>query len=73
MPLTPQTRHLFTRAQFQRMKRTACLVNTGRGPIINEQDLVQALREGLLWGAALDVFEGEPEMAPGLALTSATG
>ncbi len=66
-PLTPETRHLFTLKEFKQMKKTACIVNTARGPIIHEADLVQALNEGLIHGAALDVFENEPEMHPGLA------
>jgi glyoxylate reductase len=49
------------------MKSTACIINTARGPVINEADLVQALSEGLIRGAALDVFEEEPKMHPGLA------
>ncbi|KAA3662899.1 MAG: D-glycerate dehydrogenase [Chloroflexi bacterium] len=66
-PLTPETRHLFTLNEFKQMKPTACIVNTARGPIIHEADLVQALTDGLIRGAALDVFENEPEMVPGLA------
>jgi D-3-phosphoglycerate dehydrogenase len=52
--------HLLERAQFQRMKRHAVLVNTARGPIVNEADLVWALQNGVIGGAALDVFEEEP-------------
>ncbi len=66
-PLTPKTQHLFDARAFERMKPTACLVNTGRGPVIKEQDLVQALKEGRIAGAGLDVYENEPAMAPGLA------
>ena len=66
-PLTPETRHLFTLNEFKQMKPTAYIVNTARGPIIKEVDLVQALANGLIRGAALDVFEKEPEMHPGLA------
>lgn len=66
-PLTPQTRHVFDRAAFSRMKRTAVLLNTARGPVIKEDDLVAALREGLIAGAGLDVYEFEPRMAEGLA------
>ena len=49
------------------MKPTACLINTARGPIVKEDDLLTALRNGIIWGAALDVFEAEPKMTPGLA------
>ena len=66
-PLTPETHHLFTLKTFRQMKPTACLINTARGPVIKEADLVTALQEGIIWGAALDVFEAEPAMAPGLA------
>jgi len=66
-PLTPSTRHLVDEAVLRRMKSTAVLVNTSRGPVIDEQALVRALREGWIAGAGLDVYEGEPEMAPGLA------
>ncbi len=67
VPLTPETRHLFTLDTLRQMKPTACLINTARGPIIKEDDLLTALREGIIWGAALDVFESEPKMVPGLA------
>jgi glyoxylate reductase len=67
VPLTAQTRHLFTLDTLRQMKSTACLVNTARGPIVKEDDLLTALREGIIWGAALDVFEAEPQMTPGLA------
>lgn len=66
-PLTPHTRHLFDATAFARMKPTACIVNTARGPVIKEDDLVAALRDGVIAGAGLDVFENEPAMAPGLA------
>jgi glyoxylate reductase len=60
VPLTPATRHLIDRRALARMKRTAYLVNTSRGPVIDEEALAWALREGLLAGAALDVYEQEP-------------
>jgi glyoxylate reductase len=66
-PLTPQTRHLIDEAVLRRMKPTSILVNTSRGPVIDEAALVRALREGWIAGAGLDVYEREPEMAPGLA------
>jgi lactate dehydrogenase-like 2-hydroxyacid dehydrogenase len=65
--LNESTRHLIAGPAFERMKRTAYLVNTARGPIVDEKALVEALREGRIAGAGLDVFEDEPEMAPGLA------
>ena len=65
-PLLPTTRHLIDRAELQAMKRTAYLVNTARGPLVNEAVLVEALREGWIAGAALDVYEDEPRVHPGL-------
>lgn len=62
-PLTEQTRHLIGTKELAQMKKTAILVNVGRGGIVQEQDLAQALDEGLLAGAALDVFEQEPIQA----------
>jgi glyoxylate reductase len=67
VPLTPETRHLFDSAAFKKMKRTAYLINTSRGPVINEGDLVQALKDGEIAGAGLDVYEFEPRMVEGLA------
>jgi glyoxylate reductase len=67
LPLTPETRHLIGEPQFKMMKKTAYLINTARGPIINEKALVNALKNGEIKGAALDVYEEEPKMAAGLA------
>jgi glyoxylate reductase len=64
--LTRETRHLFDRERLRRMKPTAVLVNTSRGPVIDEAALVEALRDGDLFAAGLDVFENEPEVHPGL-------
>jgi glyoxylate reductase len=61
-PLTADTTHLFDRRTLARMKRSAYLVNTSRGPVVDEEALAWALREGLLAGAALDVYEHEPKV-----------
>ncbi|NUR56794.1 MAG: D-glycerate dehydrogenase [Acidobacteria bacterium] len=65
-PLTPDTRHLIDRRALARMKRTALLVNLARGPVVDEEALVWALGERLIAGAALDVYEKEPHVHPGL-------
>ncbi|MDY2938428.1 MAG: D-2-hydroxyacid dehydrogenase [Fusicatenibacter sp.] len=62
-PLTPETENLITLETFANMKRTAILINVGRGGIVNEQDLCIALNEGLIAGAALDVLSQEPMKA----------
>ena len=62
-PLNEQCRHRFTLDEFKKMKRSAVLINAGRGPVVKEDDLVVALRERLIWGAGLDVYEFEPKMA----------
>ena len=67
VPLSPDTHHLIGEPELRRMKPGAVLINTARGPIVDEAALVRALREHWIAGAALDVFEREPELAPGLA------
>jgi len=64
--LTEETKHLINAQKLALMKPTAYLVNTSRGPIIDETALVEALKEKKIAGAALDVFEKEPELMPGL-------
>jgi lactate dehydrogenase-like 2-hydroxyacid dehydrogenase len=66
VPLTAATRHLFGARQFSLMKKSAILVNTSRGPVINEEELADALKSGVIYGAGLDVYEREPEVDKGL-------
>lgn len=70
VPLLPTTRHLVGYKQLLMMKKTAYLINTSRGPIIDEKALVKALKNKVIAGAALDVFENEPKLTPGLAKLS---
>jgi len=76
-PLVPETQHIISRKTIGRMKRGVLLVNTARGPLISEEDLVEALKNGQVGGAGLDVFEEEPLAAgsplrglPNIILTS---
>jgi glyoxylate reductase len=66
VPLTSATRHLIAAPELARMKRSAFLVNTARGPIVDEEALVSALERGQIAGGALDVFEQEPHVHPKL-------
>ncbi|MBI4589837.1 MAG: D-glycerate dehydrogenase [Candidatus Rokubacteria bacterium] len=65
-PLLPETHHLIGADELKMMKRTAYLINAARGPIVNEAQLVQALKDGWIAGAGLDVYEEEPKIHPGL-------
>ncbi len=66
VPLTPETHHLIDEAALRKMKPTAYLVNTSRGPVIDEAALARALKEKVIAGAGLDVFEEEPKIHPDL-------
>ena len=66
VPLTPQTKHLIDDRALNLMKDSAFLINTARGPIVDETALVEYLKKGKLAGAALDVYEYEPEINPEL-------
>ena len=66
VPLLPSTRHMVGKKELALMKKTAYLVNTSRGPVIDEKALVSALKKKQIKGAALDVFENEPKLSPGL-------
>jgi glyoxylate reductase len=66
VPLTPETRHLIDKRALTRMKRSAYLINTSRGPVVDEEALAWALEHRLIAGAALDVYEREPEVNPAL-------
>lgn len=66
VPLTPETTHLIDRKAIARMKRSAYLINTARGPVIDEEALAWAMQQRLLAGAALDVYEQEPAIHPDL-------
>ena len=66
VPLFAETRHYIGAAELALMKRTAVLVNAARGPVVDEKALVRALKAGRIAGAGLDVYEDEPNLAPGL-------
>jgi lactate dehydrogenase-like 2-hydroxyacid dehydrogenase len=66
VPLTPETHHALSADVFEAMKPTAIMVNTARGPVIDEGALVDALRNWQIWGVGLDVYEYEAEVHPGL-------
>lgn len=65
-PLTEQTKHLIDEEAFKKMKFSAVLINTSRGPVIDEEALVNALKTNEIWGAGLDVYENEPSIHPEL-------
>lgn len=66
VPLTDETRHMMNKITFEKMKKGAMLVNTSRGQVVDEGDLVEFLRSGHLGGAGLDVYENEPNINPEL-------
>jgi len=66
VPLTDETRHMIGEREFEMMKDTAVLINTSRGPVVDEKALVHALKQGQIWAAGLDVYEREPDIEEGL-------
>ncbi|MCK4782136.1 MAG: D-glycerate dehydrogenase [Desulfobacteraceae bacterium] len=66
VPLTDQTRHMINKESLYKMKKGTYLVNTARGPVVDEHDLVNALRDGHIAGAAIDVYDNEPNIDPEL-------
>jgi glyoxylate reductase len=66
VPLMPSTKYYIDEKELLLMKETVVLINTSRGPVVNEKALVKALKEGWIWGAGLDVFENEPLIEPDL-------
>lgn len=67
VPMRPENRHMIAREQLRSMRPSAILINAARGPLIDEAALVEALREGWIAAAGLDVYEHEPRLTPGLA------
>ncbi len=66
VPLTEKTKHMFSSREFRKMNKGAILINTARGPVVDEEALVAAIKNGQIRGAALDVFEEEPRVHPEL-------
>lgn len=66
VPLTDETRHMINASTLSKFKKGSFLINTARGPVVNEKDLVEAIRSAQLGGAALDVFDNEPNIDPEL-------
>ena len=66
VPLLPETHHLINKQSLEKMKPTAYLINTSRGPVVDEKALYEALKKNRIAGAGLDVYENEPELTPGL-------
>jgi len=66
VPLLPSTKHLIGKEELRLMKKTAYLINTSRGPVVDEKALVEALEKKHIAGAGLDVYENEPKLTPGL-------
>lgn len=66
-PLTKETHHLIGKGELDLMKPTAILINTSRGPVVDEKALVSALKKGKIAGAGLDVYEKEPKLSPGFS------
>ena len=64
VPLLPETRHLIDASRLRQMKRTAILINGARGPVVDERALAEALRDGVIAGAGVDVYEREPQVDP---------
>ncbi len=61
-PLNENTKHMFGEGEFKLMKKSAYIINTSRGPVIDEKALIKALSDGIIAGAGLDVYENEPEI-----------
>lgn len=70
VPLSPETTHLIGKQEFNMMKRTAILINTSRGPVVDEKELLTALQKGRIAGAGIDVYENEPAITSGLETMS---